>query len=217
VAKDLPAPRTGTAPRRVVTAHAPLGLATATIVLGSVWTLMHGLRLAASFEAGRQYAAAVQYGMRPYQSNDLYEAAASFTTLLGLASFIVACQWLQASRQFAETVAPGARHSRSATWVWPAWILPGVSLWFPFQIVRDVGAAIGFRSRSVLGWWWGTWIVAQALDGAVFGTAGLSGNPWALTAAEIARTTMTVVALALWAVVVFSIRSRQVALRVRPA
>jgi len=46
-----------------------------------------------------------------------------------------------------------------------AWFVPVVSLWFPFQNVRDLWRRrFPHRSRVLLGWWWAGWIGTLVLD-----------------------------------------------------
>jgi hypothetical protein len=50
-------------------------------------------------------------------------------------------------------------------WVWLGWVIPVVSLWFPYQVVRDIlratcGAVRGVSvPRNLLGPWWTSWLL----------------------------------------------------------
>ena len=85
---------------------------------------------------------------------------------LTIATYVVTCLWLYRARTNVDVLSPGSWHARSRGWVWGGWVVPFVSLWFPFQVVRDV-----LRSRerpdaptTGLGWWWAAWIVAMAVS-----------------------------------------------------
>lgn len=81
--------------------------------------------------------------------------------------------WLWRARRNAE-VLHRAVHRRDRPWVVWGWFCPGVNLWFPYMVVRDVwetsdprtpayryelGKNLGARR---LAWWWFAWLVAEA-------------------------------------------------------
>ena len=77
-----------------------------------------------------------------------------------LAGWILGSIWLHRARKNAEFLTPGSPHARSAGWAWGGWICPIVSLWFPFQVVRDVHKAQNPLSTSpLIGWWWALFLV----------------------------------------------------------
>lgn len=92
-----------------------------------------------------------------------------FATLV--IAYVCNCLWLQRARSNVLGLGgdPSA-HKRSAVWVWLGWWVPIVSLWFPYQVVRDVwNESQAPKRESVgLGWWWLTWLVgtlaSQAAD-----------------------------------------------------
>ena len=58
-------------------------------------------------------------------------------------------------------------HKRSETWVWLGWIVPIVSFWLPFQVVRDILKASHagvVPARLWLGLWWACWIIPMLLQ-----------------------------------------------------
>jgi hypothetical protein len=90
-----------------------------------------------------------------------YDAVSAMKFLLFPAAYIVTCMWLWGVRRNAEALNPIARHVRERGWVWGSWVCPVVSLWFPFQIVRDVQAATNPHGRrtALIGWWWAAFLV----------------------------------------------------------
>jgi hypothetical protein len=84
------------------------------------------------------------------------------TLLFGLAAFVAASVWLQASRRFAEAANPTARFAHGRVWTWLGWWVPVVFLWIPYGVVRDVRRAVvpdGGRSVA-LGLWWSFWLLS---------------------------------------------------------
>ncbi|WP_425954393.1 DUF4328 domain-containing protein [Xylanimonas sp. McL0601] len=196
----------GAAPLR-----APLGLGVATIVLAAVWTALQFVSLATSFDAADQYAAAAAAGTSVFKVNTAYDGLGLLTGPVTVAAYVVGCLWLQDSRRFAEVVAPAVRQTRGRVWVWLGWVVPVVSFWFPYQVVRDVAAGTGARVRSTLGWWWASWLVAQWLAGqASFLAAGWgSRDPSTLPTFEMCATAATVGGFILWVRIVRAVSAGQ--------
>jgi hypothetical protein len=55
--------------------------------------------------------------------------------------------------------ATGHRTERSAGWAAAGWFIPIVSLWFPYQAVRDL-VPVGHPMRPRVGWWWACWLLS---------------------------------------------------------
>ena len=57
-------------------------------------------------------------------------------------------------------IRPHFRHQRSRVWVWLGWLVPGVSFWFPHQVVRDIhrGSSPGLDEPAELELWWLLWV-----------------------------------------------------------
>ncbi len=53
-------------------------------------------------------------------------------------ALVVTSVWLFRARQNVVSLRPEATQTRSPAWVVLGWLIPVVSLWFPFQVVRDV-------------------------------------------------------------------------------
>ncbi|GAA1959321.1 hypothetical protein GCM10009798_18590 [Nocardioides panacihumi] len=81
-----------------------------------------------------------------------------------LLAWILTAMWLVGMRRNAEAIAPGAPHRRSIGWVWGGWVCPVVSLWFPYQVVRDIIRATRPAGRLPVGWWWTAFLVFQSLS-----------------------------------------------------
>ncbi|MEI5672084.1 MULTISPECIES: DUF4328 domain-containing protein [unclassified Nocardioides] len=162
---------------------APTGLAAATITLAVVLTL---LQLATT---------ALQL-----TTNDVEDDRIPVLLALGLtavltspalvAAWVVTAWWLHVCRSNVDQIGPPMTHARSPVWVWLGWVVPVVSFWFPYQLVRDVQDA-GRRERRAtpLGLWWTGWIVYLVFSqpdssavAAVIASAGLLTAlvPWIL-------------------------------------
>ncbi|MEL7976161.1 DUF4328 domain-containing protein [Isoptericola sp. F-RaC21] len=157
------APAAGSDPWAPPVAPAPLvpaGLATATVALATAWVALQVLLLATAFPAVAPYEAALAAG-RPLSSVwTAYDAIGGFVMPVQVAAFVVACLWLQQCRRVAVGLAPAARQVRGPVWVWLGWVVPVVSLWFPYQVLRDVrAAAVGGATPARLGWWWACWLI----------------------------------------------------------
>lgn len=177
---------------------APLGLGTATIVLAGVWTALQVLSLATSFGAADQLAAADAAGTpAPFAA---YDGVTFLMFPVQIAAYVVSCLWLQSSRTLTEVVAPMVPQTRGRVWVWLGWVVPVVSLWFPYQVVRDVAGATGARLRVTLGWWWACWLAALSFTNqASFAAAGLgSRDPSMIPAFEALAASALVAAFVLW-------------------
>jgi len=92
-----------------------------------------------------------------------YDTAGLLAFVVMVAAGIASCVWLWAARCNAEALRPQARHARARGWVWGSWICPVVSLWFPYQCVRDVTRATAPDGRARVGWWWAAYLVFSLL------------------------------------------------------
>lgn len=196
------------APTRV----APTGLATWSVALASAWGLVQALMFASSSGAAQEFSRAVDAGASP---GDVWTTYDSFATLLlpvQLAAFVVTCLWLHRSRQIAVAARPQERHVRGVVWIWLGWLVPVVSLWFPYQVVRDVRqGTTGLRRMPGLGLWWVSWLVMLwASNRAAFITSGFSrSDPGLLPVLDGVATAAVAVALVLWIRVVREVTAAQ--------
>jgi hypothetical protein len=139
----------------------PGGLATASIVIACVWTALQALSMVLSFSAAEQLARAESAGADLRGVYTAYDSVAAWLLPVEIAALVVSCLWLQASRHYAVVASPAVRHARGPVWVWLGWVVPVVSLWFPYQVVRDVRAGTPGVARGGLGLWWACWLVAM--------------------------------------------------------
>lgn len=160
-------------------ARTPAGPAT-TLATGTIWLAVANVALA--------------FALLPF-SWTAERSGASFPSLLTIASittlmsttvitgYVVTCLWLWAARRNVETLRPEAPQARDTDWIWAGWVVPVVALWFPFQIVRDIGSApasaagAGHRPPRMRLWWtlWLSCMVAWQVSAVLAFVA----EPWA--------------------------------------
>lgn len=103
---------------------------------------------------------------------DLLEGIAG--TMSGLAYFATAVIWCIWQFSLARATLPGAVRRSPGMHV-ASWFIPIVSLWFPFQNMRDLWRVhVGASARGLLGWWWALWIVTCVT---VLGLLGVIMDP----------------------------------------
>ncbi|MGF0116404.1 DUF4328 domain-containing protein [Promicromonospora sp. Marseille-Q5078] len=199
-----------TAPTAPAVRTVPTGLATATIAMAAVWTVLQLALLATSLGAVAPDDGALASGGSSAAVRTAYDVLGSVTVPVQVATFVVACLWLQQCRATATALSPSVRQVRRPVWVWLGWVVPVVSLWFPFQVVRDVrAAAVGTPASTAstastasrgLGGWWACWLVGLwASNQAAFASSGLGfGDPAAVPAFEGLAAVAAVAGVVLW-------------------
>lgn len=153
-----------------------------------------------------------------YEDVDWSVLAQYFSSLLCAVAFIgawvAASMWLYRARKNAEAIEPTYLHTRSAGWAWAGWVVPVVSLWFPFQVVRDVhSVSTRYRTSRLLGWWWGLFIameivwrwVSRMTDEAL----STGTNAGGAQSGNVFLTMLMVAALVLWGLVLRKITLAQ--------
>jgi hypothetical protein len=121
-------------------------------------------------------------------------------TIFGLSILFVV--WFRRARINAEY--RGWRQRRARGWAFWGWIVPVVSLWFPFQIMGDIWRAGRPASRrNKTAWlpalWWASWL----LSGVTIGTKAaqrysmphLTADTWTATLCFLAVSGATLIAL----------------------
>ena len=177
---------------------------------------------ALSYLAARDYATARRTGATTFSPDyDVaYRGATVVTAVVALLAYVVTCLWLRRARINAEALAPAHPHERHRGWVWGAWVVPIVFLWFPFQVVRDIATATvegehGDRpSPKAIGWWWGAWLTYLAGTQVVARLVPWDGIPTASTArvlvwAELFSAVACVVSLIFWIRITNGVRRSQ--------
>lgn len=137
----------------------PAGLAVGTIVAACCLLFVELAGLAILFVTGdRGESAGIEIGLGVRVDPN----GGTVTVLFGLAAYVAACSWLQASRTFAEAANPAARFAHGRAWTWLGWLVPVAFLWIPYQVVRDIrGAVLPDGQRRVgLGLWWPFWLLS---------------------------------------------------------
>ncbi|HVK28677.1 MAG TPA: DUF4328 domain-containing protein [Nocardioides sp.] len=159
---DQPGPAAAgpTSPSPAAGHEAPVGLAVAAGVLAIALTLVQVVYLVTSIPAAREFEDALRAGRLPDDVLTAYDLVILALAAVAIPTYVVTCLWLQFARTNSEVISPGLRHARGKVWVWLGWWVPIVSLWFPFQVVRDVQAASRPRGAQLgLGLWWTGWVV----------------------------------------------------------
>lgn len=190
---------------------APAGLAAAVIALAGAWTGLQVLLMVLSFSAAEQFSRAEAIGVDLIEVFTAYDALGGLFLPIQIASFVVTCLWLQRSRAFAQHADPSSGHVRGPVWVWLGWVVPIVSFWFPFQVVRDIRRGATGVERGGLGLWWASWLAAVLLanQSALTAMGVGSRDPAMLPAVEVLATVATVGAFAWWVRIVQEITSAQ--------
>ncbi len=138
----------------------PTGLATVTQVLAVALAALMLVRAAAMVVAGGDPQAWV--GDQPSAAVMAVGALTSLTMLVQLLAGGLGCVWLYLHVTTARALNPDGWHDRAPYWAFLGWVAPIVSLWFPYQVVRDGAASVGAPTR-VVGWWWATWLTLQVV------------------------------------------------------
>ena len=157
-----------------------------------------------------------------YSTGTLWTAYDTFTvvtSLAWLASFIVTGIWLTRVRRNAELLAPAFHHKRAWGWAWAGWVVPIVSLWFPFQVVRDAvtasastgNPAASHSPRPPFGLWWGMWLAGMVLTNAASqqATVNVAAEGVTIGGLHLLGAVCLVVSLSAWIKIVRTARSLQ--------
>lgn len=181
------------------------GLGAAAIVLAVTWTVVQVTQTLLAPFASDAFAEAAELGLRPYESAfTAYDMVGLLISPIALATYIVSCLWLYRSRVSAAGATPSLVHERSKIWAWLGWWVPVVSLWFPYQVVRDVRRATSPRAVNGIGWWWAAWLVAYFVGQTADRTLSRTSAALTETASNVVVPLETVssigmvVALVLW-------------------
>jgi hypothetical protein len=101
--------------------------------------------------------------------------------LVSTAATVVLAIWTYKSTLAARSF--GHRTAHSPGWAAAGWFVPVVSLWFPYQAVRDL-VPVQHPARRRVGWWWACWLIGPFACVAT-GVAALVSLPVALLVATV--------------------------------
>jgi hypothetical protein len=204
--------------------RAPRGLAIASAILaGGIALCQVGAGLTAP-AAADAYALAAENGQPTINVFTAYDAFVIVVFLPLVASYIVTCVWLTKSRNLLEQRVPSFHQTRGKVWAWLGWWVPIVSLWFPYQVVRDIRrGSLGYPAGAgVLAGWWTCWLgfqIGSQISGGMSGGTEVSDPstfdslPWI----EGFNTLVVLIALACWLGIIRQITRGQEELLATPA
>ena len=208
-------PYYGPPPPGMIVAPVPEGLGIAALVLAGAYTVVEVLLFVTSFGAAETYGEAARGGTDVVVVFTSYDLIGAGLFLL-FPTWIVSSVFLRRARRRAIASAPGFTHERGPVWTWLGWVVPIVSLWFPYQVVRDIARNAwrdpwgDQRQRLHLGFWWTAWLVVL-----IAGQISSRQIPWSGVpdADAVARLPMlhgitavaTVVGFLMWARIVNSL------------
>jgi hypothetical protein len=151
-------------------------------------------------------------GVRTTGNNS--QVLSSLALLAEIGAWVAGALWLTRARQNALAFRLRPQR-RSEVWVWLAWVVPVVNLWFPKQLLDDTIAATALAggTRPIrTGTWWAAWIGAFVLGitNAVINV--FPPNDSLHLAGASAEVLLLVLALALWLRIVRRVSADQDAL-----
>lgn len=134
-------------------------LAVAAAVAAGAWAALEVVEATLAYAAQDTYLEAASRGEKAYDTWTPYDIFGLTWIIVAAAAYVITCLWLYQVRTNLEVLSPGAEHARRKGWVWAGWLVPLVSLWFPFQIVRDVLKGLpGPLPTTLIGGWWTLWL-----------------------------------------------------------
>lgn len=193
--------------------HPVRGLAITATIAAVLLTVVEVVEAAFAWSAQATYLEAADKGESALDVWTAYDIVSAPLGLFSIFAYVAACLWLFRARKNAEILRPGAHHARKSGWVWAGWLVPVVSLWFPFQVVRDIRGVPAHAGGSLLGWWWAFWLISFVSGQVGVRLIGFGeierGAIQALGAVETVNALLNVVALALWLTLIRNITQDQ--------
>lgn len=194
----------------------PLGALTGlTIGAAVAFSLLMCVDAVLVWDARATWLSAAEEGRSALDFWTPYELTALGYFPVMLAAYVITCLWLHRARTNVEVLAPRSPHARSRGWVWGGWLVPIVSFWFPYQVVRDV-LRLRWHQRkggALLGWWWGLWLTALTLSQVESNLVPIDeispGLVDAIGVVSVATAVVTLVCCAAWIRVVQAIAADQ--------
>ncbi|MBE1874680.1 DUF4328 domain-containing protein [Myceligenerans pegani] len=202
----------------MVRPRVPAGSATAATALAIAYAAVRLVMAVLSIPAAAVWADAADQGLTYADAEYVaYDIVGILLLPLTVAIFVVGSLWLYESRKFAESVNPAYRHRRGAVWAWLGWVVPVVSLWFPYLVVADVRrATIRNKLMAGMGGWWACWLIVLFLDqittsltGGALGTAPLTSAVGSYPVFEGLAAVLTGIACWLWVAMIRELAAAQ--------
>lgn len=193
---------------------APVGLAIASAVIAVGLAFVEVATALSAGQAADEFRDAIRDGQTSNDVFTLYDALELLLFPIMVAAYVVSCLWLHFARSNSLVIDPSTRHRRRTIWVWLGWWVPIVSLWFPYQVVRDVqDGSRSARGRAPvgLGLWWTAWLV-YVIGSQMTSRASTSDDPdvvGTLPVLEGITAVAVVVACVTWCRLVQNITSMQ--------
>jgi hypothetical protein len=180
------------------------GLAIAAASLAALFTLIEVIEAVFAWLAEGDYLDAADRGQSGFEVWTPYDLMVVPYFAAGIAAYVVTCLWLNQVRTNTEILTPAAKHARSKGWIWGGWLVPIVSLWFPFQVVRDIAVNTheNRKGEATLGWWWAFWLmtlISGQIGARIVPVNGIDPDVIrALGPVETINAIITIIALILW-------------------
>ena len=157
-----PVPPAGSGRPPVPVPAVPSGTARVAIVVAICLAMAQVLVFVASVPARPVADRILQEGLSAAAGSPFYlfySQAGGLAQALALAAFVVGCLWLHTSRAFVVATRPEVIQERGPVWVWLGWVVPVVSLWFPFQVVGGIRRGSVRGPLRPIGAWWFAWLI----------------------------------------------------------
>jgi hypothetical protein len=140
------------------------GLMLATIVVASIFTALEVIEAALSWPAQSRLLDAVENN-DPLDFLTPYDIVGFLWFPTMIMVYIVTCLWLHRVRLNSEALCPAVHHARKRWWVWGSWLVPFVSLGFPYQVVRDISKdEEGNVTAPRINMWWTFWLLSILIE-----------------------------------------------------
>lgn len=118
-----------------------------------------------AYPASQDYLDGADQGLEAQDIITAYDVVGGISFPVVIIAYVATCLLLYRSRTNDDLVRPSRHHARARGWAWGSWIVPFVSLVFPYQYVRDLLRRSSDTSAPpVVGWWWGVFLTATILD-----------------------------------------------------
>jgi hypothetical protein len=123
-------------------------LGTSRFLLLAVWATA-----LSSISSAQKFQAELDNGTDPTKISTFYDIMSSFTSAAMIGTWIISGYWLKQATE--QVQAAGRETKHSPRWALWSWVVPVVSLWFPYQMIKDVlpRDAKAFPQKDINTWW----------------------------------------------------------------